>query len=420
MSLKSGTVFLLSANRHLRSRLALYLRELGREVRSLHSLTDLLQTPFEDLTKIILLIDAEMASRDLDRDSLESPSEGKTLRVVGVVDEETVEETHDKNLWKSCGVETVLYLSTHPGRAKERLDMALGGKLHKKAFSRQGTTKSQLSGLRRLQSRFSPVRKQPIIRRPEKPATPDKCRYLFDHSSAGKEFFRKLRDLPSATPLVVVSGVTGAEFELVARELQHLRFGEAHGPFLPLPEEITMDNLVSWEKKYEKSAQSGVCYAGVVDELPHDKVQVLKEFVEFLLSLRNPSLTLMVGWERDHEFRNIEQATLFKEWNKHCVLTLPALAERREDIRALANSLISQLRVLHPFLVCRSFDESGYVFLEEQARDHSWEGICSLIRSAAATTNSPRLGARELEPFRDPSVLGAHIIESKADEVYFP
>lgn len=420
MSLPSGTVLLVLSNSHLKSRLSLYLRELGKNVLSSPSLVQLAQRYGKELANLTVLLDDEILFAEAEGATLQSLIKDKGVRIIGVIDQEASAEDLDEEIWYEKGVETILSLSSHPSRSKDRLEAALKGRLEKNTSAKIARPKRQFTGLHRWQSNLL-GRSKSLSQINDKTNTGSSPRHLFCHSAAGREFYQRLREIPTDAPMVMLGGLTGSEFELVARELQFLRFGDQQGPFLPIPEELTMENLVAWEKQYSKDSRNGVCYGGLPDELPHEKVQTLKKFAEYLQDLRNPSLTLVVGWEQDHDFRDLEQANLFKEWKKkHIFLTIPPLGERIEDIRALANTLIAQLRILHPFLVCRSFSESGYLFLEEYAEYHSWEGFCSLIRSAVATTSKPILGAKELEPFKDPSILVAHIIESKADEVYFP
>ncbi|MCC5790559.1 MAG: hypothetical protein JJT75_13070 [Opitutales bacterium] len=368
----------------------------------------------------MLLIDTAMAAHCLGNGKARGEEEREAMRLICVMDEETPEADRREGRWKDSGVETILFLSGHPGRAKDRLEAALRGKLVRKASSARVGNFPKREGFRLFKNNFS-SKAQPSSPKNGISATKEVSRYILAHSTAGKSFRRQLTDLPLDAKLAVLGGVTGSEFELAARELHYLRFGEEGGPYLPQPEELTLVNLEEWEKNYQKEKANGVCYVGLIDDLPHEKVEVVQAFVEFLHSLRNPSLTLLMGRELDHEFRTVELAGLCKKWEKaNALLRIPSLGERPEDVAPLANNLISQLRNLHPFLACRSFDQSGYKFLQKYAKDHSWEGFCGLIRSAAAVSSKTILGEKELEPFKDPSLVVSHIIESQADEVYFP
>lgn len=420
MQINSGTVYLLVDNRRLKSRLSLYLRELGREVQSLAAIEDLTKYAQNNLSNCILLIDTSMAVHSLGNGKTKGEADPTPLRLICVMDEETPEADRREGRWKDSGIETILFLSGHPGRAKDRLEAALRGKLLRKASTNRVGAFPKREGFRLFKKNF-PSKAQPPSAKSEISGTAEVSRYILAHSTAGKDFRRQLADLPLDAKLAVLGGVTGSEFELAARELHYLRFGEEGGPYLPQPEELTLENLQGWENKYQKEKANGVCYVGLMDDLPHEKIEVVKAFVEFLDSLRNPSLTLLLGRELDHEFRTLELATLCHKWEKeNALLKIPSLAERPEDVLPLANTLISHLRNLHPFLACRSFDQGGYKFLQEYGRDHSWEGFCGLIRSAAATSTKTILGEKELEPFKDPSLVVSHIIESQADEVYFP
>ena len=98
---------------------------------------------------------------------------------------------------------------------------------------------------------------------------------------------------------------------------------------------------------------------------------------------------------------------------------IPFMAERKEDVSLIAQSIFTTLRSAHPFLVTRMLSQSAIDYLEAQCAEMSYSGLVRIIRNSMSLTERDTLTENELKSFGDDSPTTSHLIESLADEKYF-
>lgn len=95
------------------------------------------------------------------------------------------------------------------------------------------------------------------------------------------------------------------------------------------------------------------------------------------------------------------------------------MAERREDIGLIAQSIFTTLRTAHPFLMTRTLSKDAVEYLQDTCDEYSYAGLVRNIRNAMALTERDTLSEKELQNFGDDSPTAQHLVESLADEKLF-
>ena len=251
---------------------------------------------------------------------------------------------------------------------------------------------------------------------------PVEARYVEARSPTARSFVQQLRDLDPASYLILLMGQEGAEFETAARELNFQQTQDRAQLILEPTDALTLDRLEKLEKEATNARQRRFCYVGKTEDLSSDAASHLMLFVQFLATLRNPHLSIVLAHE--HGTRPFFQAdvedTLKPSLSKGTALEIPGIPQRAEDIRPISLALLSHLRMAHPFLRIHGISEAGIDYLVEIRGTLSHGKLIRILRNAIALSPRDVLMVEDLKNYGEHDTSTSHLVESMADEQFFP
>ncbi|CAA6678732.1 MULTISPECIES: hypothetical protein [unclassified Lentimonas] len=329
--------------------------------------------------------------------------------------------------YSPMGNEHFLILSKDDARTKKRLitlfheltKLSAPRKAAKKKAKKKAVAKKKATSQTTDATATTPVAEAPVA------AVTQTTRYLQANSDAMKHFAAELKEAAGKHKFTMLQGEDGAEFELAARELNF----QANGDISPL---IVFDPMNLKSQELEELAESAMaakvtqyCYLGLTLELNSQSVSEIASFLGHLkmqLKEQDTYLHLIIGHEIESEscFPDNIRPTLDAVRGTSHLLQIPGMASRADDISAIAHSIFSMLRMAHPFLQARSIDSSAIKHLEAECAELDYSRITRVLRNAMALGRSPTLTKDELLSFRDNSPTTQHLMESLADEKYYP
>ncbi|MFQ3225156.1 MAG: hypothetical protein ACI8Z5_001412 [Lentimonas sp.] len=331
--------------------------------------------------------------------------------------------------YSPMGNEHFLILSKDDARTKTRLvslfheltklsapRKAAKKKAKKKAVAKKKTTAQTTDG-----TATSPASDTPIAAAAVKQNT----RYLASQSDAMRTFAEELQATAGKHQFIMLQGEDGAEFELAARELNFQANGDASPLIVLDPMNLNSKELELFEVEAKHSKIDQYCYLGLTLELNSQSVSEIARFLGHLkmqFKEQNTYLHLIIGHEMSSEscFPENIRPTLDAVRGTSHLLQIPDMANRAADISSIAHSIFSMLRMAHPFLQARTIDSSAIKHLEAECAELDYSRITRVLRNAMALGRSPILTKDELLSFRDNSPTTQHLMESLADEKFFP
>jgi DNA-binding NtrC family response regulator len=255
----------------------------------------------------------------------------------------------------------------------------------------------------------------------EQPAPPiTLSRYLTAKSHAMQQVLIKIADLAKEPKFVFITGEDGADFELTARELNFRTNGDQSPLHIADPMRVEIDEIK--RASHDKDSTS-YCYLGLSYELGALTVARLNDYFSQLSksSIEQPSPCFILGHVEDSDaYLEAEVKALIKTFCELGVaIELPPMAERKEDVSLIAQSIFTTLRTAHPFLMTRTLSRCAIELLESQCAEMNYSSIVRVIRNSMALTQRDTLTEEEIMNFRDDSPTAQHLIESLADEKFF-
>ncbi len=245
-------------------------------------------------------------------------------------------------------------------------------------------------------------------------------RYLTAKSAAMQALLVQISNLAKQPKFVFICGEDGADFELVARELNFRTNGDQSPLHIADPMRVEIDEI---KRAAHNEDTTSYCYLGLSYELGALTVARLTEYFKQLdeTSIAAPSPCFILGHVEDSEaYLETEVKDLIKTFQKFgTLIELPTMAERKEDVSLIAQSIFTTLRTAHPFLMTRTLSRSAIEFLEAQCADMSYSSIVRVIRNSMSLTQRDTLTEEELKNFGDDSPTAQHLVESLADEKFF-
>ncbi len=245
-------------------------------------------------------------------------------------------------------------------------------------------------------------------------------RYLTAKSSGMQRLLVQIAELAKKPKFVFISGEDGADFELAARELNFRTNGDLSPLHIADPMRVEIDEI---KRKLCTKDSTQYCYLGLSYELGALTVARLNEYFDQLCKedIETPSPCFILGHVDDSEgYLEPEVKALLKTFRKLGeTVEIPLLANRKEDVSLIAQSIFTTMRTAHPFLMTRSLSRSAIEFLEAQCAEMSYSSLVRIIRNSMALTQRDTLTEEELKNFGDDSPTSQHLIESLADEKYF-
>tara|TARA_R100000027_G_scaffold61554_5_gene53009 strand:+ start:16686 stop:17879 length:1194 start_codon:yes stop_codon:yes gene_type:complete len=323
---------------------------------------------------------------------------------------------------KVDGLKHYLLLPPQAGRAKARLKSMLGEIRVAQNKSPASVGKSGARGFRRA---FNPSAGARTLtgrsKLPGASAVEKSFRYITAVSPVSRDFGKKLIESLSFETVMILSGEEGAELILAAREIQYQIHGDEEMLHIVSGDEVSLDLLHRIEKKAKDAGKPRLCYIEGCDEASAESLRELLQFVENMENIRNPHLRLILGQEAGAGFLYEETVGVFADLVKKSVqLELPPLAYRLEDVRPIVNGFLSGLTMAHPFLVVKEIAPEALRYLEENRAEFSYKRLVQVLRNSIALGQERILSAETLRNLETQNTISEHLIESTADEAFFP
>ena len=245
--------------------------------------------------------------------------------------------------------------------------------------------------------------------------------YLQTQSAPMQIFLAALNKTASETQTVLIEGEDGAEFELVARELNYQANSDACPLLVMDPMHLQFEELRQFEKDAAKAKEIRYCYVGLSSEINNSSAEILAEIQGHLSSLATPYLRLIVGHVIDSEsyFCSSAGAVINSLRGKCTTLSIPPLSDRAADIPLIVQRIFSTLRVAHPFLKARIISAEAIQYLQTECADFDYTHLVRVLRNAMALGQHETLTHEALKNLNDNSPTTQHLIESLADEKFF-
>ena len=313
---------------------------------------------------------------------------------------------------------SVVILPAHAERAKLRIKHALTPG----SFSVGSNRQLKRSPLPTRRSFTNTLGKIPGTRQSALLNKPAHTRYLTCESRAARQLANRLTQKISGTKSLFLEGQDDAEFELVAREINFLNNADCFPFELIDGAQLSIDYLQVLERQASKAKTTVVAYAGRLDAFSQPALCELIEFTEYLSSLRNPHLQLVLAHERGSEpyFQNGVADLLPRLKSLTERIEIPGLAERPEDIPTICQTFIGTMRTAHPFLQVSRISPEAVAYLIEERADYSYGKLVRTLRNAFALCQRRTLMPDDIKNFGESDLTTQHLLESMADEAYFP
>ncbi|WPJ94783.1 hypothetical protein SH580_15220 [Coraliomargarita algicola] len=245
-------------------------------------------------------------------------------------------------------------------------------------------------------------------------------RYLTAKSDVMQQLLVKIADLAKQPKFVLLTGEDGADFELTAHELNFRTNGDLCPLHIADPMRVEISEI---KRKLSPQAATGYCYLGLSYELGALTIERLNEHLTQLNEegAQEPRPCFILGHVDDSEgYLENEVKTLLNSFRKLGeIVAIPPMAERKEDVSLIAQSIFTTLRTAHPFLMTRMLSRSAIEYMEAQCAEMSYSSLVRIIRNSMSLTERDTLTQDELKSFGDDSPTTSHLIESLADEKYF-
>lgn len=407
-------MLILTQDRKARSQLSLLLRDLGYRPQFHTELDGFLAGLADQETPDTCLVDVDM---DLDAatvDQLRSAQGDE--KVIGFECFRVgVEAKADK---VSSLYSSVIILPAHAERAKLRLKHVL----NPSSFSVGPNRLATRSPFPVRRSFTNGLGKIPGTKQSGLSNTPANARYLTCESPTTRQLVNSLKQKKSDTSCLILEAQEDAEFELVAREINFVNNGDR----LPLElidgAHLSIDYLQVLERQATKARTTVIAYAGRLDSLSEPALKELVEFIDYLSSLRNPHLRLILSHEKGSEpyFQDGVAELLPKLESLTETIQIPSLLERPEDIPSICQILIGAMRTAHPFLLVSRVSPEAVAYLIEERADYSYGKLVRTLRNSFALCRHRTLMPDDIKNFGESDMTTQHLLESMADESYFP
>ncbi|MFP4070232.1 MAG: hypothetical protein ACLFVC_08655 [Opitutales bacterium] len=323
-----------------------------------------------------------------------------------------------------AGVDHYLLLPSNAERAQSRLQEIFRSIAHsqtarpkrkaprKRAATAPGTAKAQASE--------PPADTAGDCRDPF-PANPMIARYLQARSRVMRDLLAEIETVVDSAPVIVLEGDEGAEFELLAREINFRANGDATPLHLINPMQIEREEIDEVLRIHAGESDPQFVYLGMTADWTTKAAIEFEDLVEQLSERKGPVPRVICAHASGSEDYCAESVLrLFKVLRrKGKVLELPGMTERADDIPTIARTAFSTLRMAHPFLRTRVLSEEAVRYLKSEREDMDYSRLTRIIRNAMALCKQTTITEETIRNLSDDSPMTQHLIESLADERYF-
>ncbi len=415
-------IVVLTRERQVRGQLSILLRDLGYAPAFFNSLVD-----FEAAVEVAETAESrqpvllDMGMPDAEDIIRRMKQEQPNTRIIAFARFES-SARRGSALVKPERVDGFFVLPPHADRAKARILSALRAQ-NSRESSHRSLKKSPLSQLlKRPGGSLSRGAKRSPGSGEGSGTDTNPARYIEVRSPASLRFLEQIRRVPSDQSIILIRGKEGAEYELAARELNYQNGADAEQLLFGSAEGLKLERLERLEKLSAKDRKNRLCYIGRSDELSLESAEQLGLFLEFLSSLRDPHLRIVLAHEDGSElfFQEGVEAVLRPFFAGAAELNLPGIDTRPEDIRPISLALIANLRAAHTFIRVKSLSEEAIQYLIDNRGDFSHAKLLRTLRNACAVCEREELQPTDIKNFGEHEASTSHLMESMADEEYFP
>ncbi|MFT5825955.1 MAG: DNA-binding NtrC family response regulator [Yoonia sp.] len=413
-------IHVLTQDRIAKSQLSFILRELGQDTTFYTEVDPLIDTDLPTLNSDAILIDLQVA---LPTDTLSQLKEAHPeLRLIGFQNHSSVDA--ELHITKPEELNQFFLLPAHAERAKARIKSALQDNSTKKSQNKRSTKRNSYTqspftrATTSAHKRLNLPTKQTT--RAQEPSTT--TRYVTARSYIASELIQSIKEAAKRHTAIILNGNEGAEFEIVAREVNYQANADRHNMCVIENDEISLDTLETIERNANRNKELSFCYLGTVDDLTEESMQAIQLFIQHLEHLRNPHLRLILAYENGCEYllRN-RVSDIFKSIKKRFdPLTIPDLSERSEDISPICLNLLSALRTAHPFLRVKSISDTGIDYLIQTRHTLNYARLIRILRNSIALSQRSSISPEDFKNYGESETTTQHLLESMADEQFFP
>lgn len=262
--------------------------------------------------------------------------------------------------------------------------------------------------------------------RKSKPSSEDQKpvngRYLASQSHAIQQLIRDFQSWGEEDRLAMLYGNEGTEFELMARELNFQKTADDPQLFHCEDGEISIDALEKLEREATQDGRVHFAYLGLTEVISPDSFRELELFIQHLNAKPEIPLRLIVSHSLDSsEFLSEDYLAKIERVSQISkVYQLPSLRERLEDIRPLCLAILSNLRAAHTFTRVKTISNEAIQSLIDSRDSLTHDKLLRILRNAVGLSQHEQLSVHDLRNFGESDLTTAHLMESSADEKYFP
>ncbi len=259
------------------------------------------------------------------------------------------------------------------------------------------------------------------------PVSPDfgyRPRHLMGRSRATRLLVRDIWEHRDFRYAILVTGESGSEFELVAREIQSAGSFEEAMPIYLAPEDVSEERLADLNTQAMLAeGDSSLVFLPDIQELDALGRSALREFLESIRrSSHRKHLRLVLGaaldkvdGDSDAGPSSLETLMLLCEAR----LDIPPLRERQVEIPALARQILYSITTVHPFLRVRSIETRALEMLQRYLWKGNFEQLVNVLRIAASQCPHRTLSLVHIDPLLQSDLTSFQLLESSADDHLF-
>jgi len=318
-----------------------------------------------------------------------------------------------------AGVDHYLLLPSNPERARLRIHSTLQAVV--KQAQERSAQRARKPKRKRVAKASTPEAKSAPRPKADLPETPMLARYLHARSEIMRVLLFDIEAAAGKHPIIVLKGDEGAEFELLAREINFRGNGDAAPLHMINPLQFDSEDFTALKRIRPKDDRPEFIYLGTCADWTAKTATEIEAFLIDRLDADAPSPHLVFAAPEEAEAtlpKEVLRVAKRLEERAH-PLEIPSLADRPEDMRVIALSIFSTLRMAHPFMRTHALDADALDFLERKREDFDYSRLTRLIRNAMALGKNTRITAETMKSLSDDSPVTQHLIESLADEEYF-
>ncbi len=318
-----------------------------------------------------------------------------------------------------AGVENYLLLPPKMERALPRVQQLLREVAQQNA-KKQATRKKNASNRAKATKQPLKQTKKAAPMAATTPTFPAIARYLQALSPAMRNLLAEVQTIVEEDGIIVIEGNEGAEFELLAREINFRANGDACPLHVIDPMHLDAEELNSLLDATDDTTTTYVFLGQTVDWTVKAAYEI-ERFIERCDAHKNLPLRIIMAHAADSESYMADNTRpLVKTLRKRgLTICIPDMSEREEDIPMIAAMTFSTLRMAHPFLSSRILSAAAVKFLQSEAETMDYARLTRIIRNAMALSQKDVISEDTIRNLSDNSPMTQHLIESLADERYF-